>query len=91
MAQSPQLNDSQLNLLAKIAANTGETQPKHGDGQHNLLFKIAQNTYASAVNGSNVDISNVSGLQSALDAKVSKEDSSYILVKQGDDFAEKYR
>jgi hypothetical protein len=33
MAQAPQLNDSQLNLLAKIASNTGETQPKHGDGQ----------------------------------------------------------
>lgn len=76
MAQAPQLNDSQLNLLAKIAANTGETQPKHGDGQHNLLFKIAQNTYASAVNGSNIDISDVSGLQSALDGKASTTHAS---------------
>jgi hypothetical protein len=60
MAQAPQLNDSQLNLLAKIAANTGETQPKHGDGQHNLLYKIAQNTYASAVNSSNLNTSDIS-------------------------------
>jgi len=90
MAQAPQLNDSQLNLLAKIASNTGETQPKHGDGQHNLLFKIAQNTYASAVNGANIDISDVNGLQSALDAKVASSDPNYILVKPTDNLAEKY-
>lgn len=75
MAQSPQLNDSQLNLLAKIAANTGETQPKHGDGQHNLLFKIAQNTYASAGLAG-------SALQSSGDG--------YVLCQQGDDLAVKY-
>jgi hypothetical protein len=75
MAQAPQLNDSQLNLLAKIAANTGETQPKHGDGQHNLLYKIAQNTYASAVNSS-----------SALNAS----GEGYVLCQQGDDLAAKY-
>jgi len=75
MAQSPQLNDSQLNLLAKIAANTGETQPKHGDGQHNLLFKIAQNTYASSGLAS-------SALQSSGDG--------YVLCQQGDSLAAKY-
>jgi hypothetical protein len=75
MAQFPQFNDSQNSLLAKIAANTGESQPKVGDGQHNLLFKIAQNTYASAVEGS-------SALQSSGDG--------YVLAQQGDDLAEKY-
>lgn len=75
MAQSPQLNDSQLNLLAKIAANTGETQPKHGDGQHNLLFKIAQNTYASSGLAG-------SALQSSGDG--------YVICQQGEDFAAKY-
>jgi hypothetical protein len=75
MAQFPQLNDSQNNLLAKIAANTGESQPRVGDGQHNLLFKIAQNTYASAVTGS-------SALQSSGD--------NYVLVQPGDDLASKY-
>lgn len=78
MAQSPQLNDSQLNLLAKIAANTGETQPKHGDGQHNLLFKIAQNTYASAVNSSST--------QSALQ----QSGDGYVVAQQGDNLATKY-
>jgi hypothetical protein len=75
MAQFPQLNDSQNNLLAKIAANTGESQPRVGDGQHNLLFKIAQNTYASAVTSS-------SALQSSGD--------NYVLVQPGDDLASKY-
>jgi hypothetical protein len=75
MAQSPQFNDSQNALLAKIAANTGESQPKVGDGQHNLLFKIAQNTYASAVTSS-------SALQSSGDG--------YVLAQQGDNIAEKY-
>jgi hypothetical protein len=75
MAQSPQFNDSQNSLLAKIAANTGESQPKVGDGQHNLLFKIAQNTYASAVTSS-------SALQASGDG--------YVLAQQGDDLAEKY-
>ena len=75
MAQAPQLNDSQLNLLAKIASNTGETQPKHGDGQHNLLFKIAQNTYASSGLAG-------SALQSSGDG--------YVLCQQGDDLAAKY-
>jgi hypothetical protein len=75
MAQSPQFNDSQNALLAKIAANTGESQPKVGDGQHNLLFKIAQNTYASAVEGS-------SALQASGDG--------YVLAQQGDNIAEKY-
>jgi hypothetical protein len=75
MAQFPQLNDSQNNLLAKIAANTGESQPRVGDGQHNLLFKIAQNTYASAVTSS-------SALQSSGD--------NYVLVQPGDDLAAKY-
>jgi hypothetical protein len=75
MAQSPQFNDSQNSLLAKIAANTGESQPKVGDGQHNLLFKIAQNTYASAVTSS-------SALQSSGDG--------YVLAQQGDNIAEKY-
>lgn len=78
MAQSPQLNDSQLNLLAKIAANTGETQPKHGDGQHNLLFKIAQNTYASAVNSSST--------QNALQ----QSGDGYVVAQQGDNLATKY-
>lgn len=103
MAQSPQLNDSQLNLLAKIAANTGETQPKHGDGQHNLLFKIAQNTYASAVNSAS-DVSSVAGktgavtlvptdivgLQSALDGKLGESDTSYVIAQAGDNLATKY-
>ncbi len=75
MAQAPQLNDSQLNLLAKIAANTGETQPKHGDGQHNLLYKIAQNTYASSGLAG-------SALQSSGDG--------YVLCQQGDNLAAKY-
>jgi hypothetical protein len=75
MAQSPQFNDSQNSLLAKIAANTGESQPKVGDGQHNLLFKIAQNTYASAVTSS-------SALQASGDG--------YVLAQQGDNIAEKY-
>jgi hypothetical protein len=75
MAQFPQFNDSQNNLLAKIAANTGESQPRVGDGQHNLLFKIAQNTYASAVTSS-------SALQSSGD--------NYVLVQPGDDLASKY-
>jgi hypothetical protein len=75
MAQFPQFNDSQNNLLAKIAANTGESQPRVGDGQHNLLFKIAQNTYASAVTSS-------SALQSSGD--------NYVLVQPGDDLAAKY-
>jgi hypothetical protein len=75
MAQAPQLNDSQNNLLAKIAANTGESQPRVGDGQHNLLFKIAQNTYASAV-------TSASALQESGD--------NYVLVQPGDDLAAKY-
>jgi hypothetical protein len=75
MAQAPQLNDSQLNLLAKIAANTGETQPKHGDGQHNLLFKIAQNTYAS------------SGLAGSA---LQPSGDGYVLCQQGDDLAARY-
>jgi hypothetical protein len=75
MAQSPQFNDSQNSLLAKIAANTGESQPKVGDGQHNLLFKIAQNTYASAVTSS-------PALQASGDG--------YVLAQQGDNIAEKY-
>jgi len=75
MAQSPQFNDSQNALLAKIAANTGESQPKVGDGQHNLLFKIAQNTYASAVTSS-------SALQSSGDG--------YVLAQHGDNLATKY-
>ena len=75
MAQAPQLNDSQLNLLAKIASNTGETQPKHGDGQHNLLFKIAQNTYAS------------SGLAGSA---LQPSGDGYVLCQQGDDLAAKY-
>jgi hypothetical protein len=49
MPQYPLSNDSQSNLLAKIAVNTGDSLPVHGDGQHNLLFKIAQNTYARAL------------------------------------------
>jgi hypothetical protein len=75
MAQLPQLNDSQNNLLAKIASNTGESQPKVGDGQHNLLFKIAQNTYAS------------SGL---LATSLQQSGSGYVLVQQGDSLAAKY-
>jgi hypothetical protein len=75
MAQAPQLNDSQLNLLAKIAANTGETQPKHGDGQHNLLYKIAQNTYAS------------SGLAGSA---LQPSGDGYVLCQQGDNLAAKY-
>jgi hypothetical protein len=79
MAQSPQFNDSQNSLLAKIAANTGESQPKVGDGQHNLLFKIAQNTYASAVNGSGSN------------SKVDISTESYSLVQPQDNLAEKYQ
>jgi len=75
MAQFPQLNDSQNNLLAKIAANTGESQPRVGDGQHNLLFKIAQNTYAS------------SGL---LATAIQESGNNYVLVQPGDSLAAKY-
>jgi len=97
MAQSPQFNDSQNSLLAKIAANTGESQPKVGDGQHNLLFKIAQNTYASAVNGSGVqeqldevqvDLANV---QSELEEKARIATDNYLLVQPQDNLAEKYQ
>jgi hypothetical protein len=75
MAQFPQFNDSQNALLAKIAANTGESQPKVGDGQHNLLFKIAQNTYAS------------SGL---LSTAIQESGNNYVLVQPGDNLAAKY-
>lgn len=51
MAIAPNTNDSKSNLLAKIAANTGETKPVVGDGEHNLLWKIAANTYATATTG----------------------------------------
>jgi hypothetical protein len=83
MAQFPQLNDSQNNLLAKIAANTGESQPRVGDGQHNLLFKIAQNTYASAVNSS--------GIQEQIDSKANISTENYSLVQPGDNLAQKYQ
>ncbi len=52
MPIAPLTNDSKSNLLAKIAANTGETKPVVGDGEHNLLWKIAANTYATATIGS---------------------------------------
>ena len=48
MPIAPLTNDSKSNLLAKIAANTGETKPVVGDGEHNLLWKIAANTYSTA-------------------------------------------
>ena len=51
MAIAPQPNDSSYNLLAKIAVNSGTTQPAVGDGEHNLLWKIAANTYSAAVSG----------------------------------------
>jgi hypothetical protein len=51
MPIAPLTNDSKSNLLAKIAANTGETKPVVGDGEHNLLWKIAANTYATATTG----------------------------------------
>ena len=51
MPIAPLTNDSKSNLLAKIAANTGETKPAAGDGEHNLLWKIAANTYATATTG----------------------------------------
>lgn len=51
MPIAPLTNDSKSNLLAKIAANTGETKPAVGDGEHNLLWKIAANTYATATTG----------------------------------------
>lgn len=51
MPFAPIPNDSKYNLLAKIAVNTGNTEPEAGDGEHNLLWKIAANTYSTAVNG----------------------------------------
>jgi hypothetical protein len=89
MAQFPQFNDSQNSLLAKIAANTGESQPKVGDGQHNLLFKIAQNTYASAVNGSGVQ-EQLDEVQSELVGKLNASSDNYVLAQPSDDLVEKY-
>lgn len=48
----PQFGDSENNLIAKIAINTGPNPPTRGDGRWNLLYKVVQNTYETAVNGS---------------------------------------
>lgn len=50
MAITPQLGDSENDLIAKIAINTGPNLPTRGDGRWNLLWKVVSNTYASAVN-----------------------------------------
>jgi hypothetical protein len=48
----PQFGDSENNLIAKIAINTGPNPPTRGDGRWNLLYKVCQNTYESAMSGS---------------------------------------
>jgi hypothetical protein len=48
MPLTPQFGDSENNLIAKIAINTGPNMPLKGDGRWNLLYKVAQNTYESA-------------------------------------------
>jgi hypothetical protein len=52
MPSLPQFGDSENNLIAKIAINTGPNPPTRGDGRWNLLYKVVQNTYETAVNGS---------------------------------------
>jgi hypothetical protein len=48
----PKFGDSENNLIAKIAINTGPNLPLVGDGRWNLLYKVVQNTYENAVSGS---------------------------------------
>jgi hypothetical protein len=48
MPLTPQFGDSENNLIAKIAINTGPNMPTKGDGRWNLLYKVVQNTYESA-------------------------------------------
>ena len=48
----PQFGDSENNIIAKIAINTGPNLPTRGDGRWNLLYKVCQNTYENAVSGS---------------------------------------
>jgi len=48
MPLTPQFGDSENNLIAKIAINTGPNTPLKGDGRWNLLYKVVQNTYESA-------------------------------------------
>jgi hypothetical protein len=52
MPLTPQFGDSENNLIAKIAINTGPNPPTRGDGRWNLLYKVVQNTYETAVSGS---------------------------------------
>jgi len=54
MPLTPQFGDSENNLIAKIAINTGPNTPLKGDGRWNLLYKLVQNTYESAVSGAKV-------------------------------------
>jgi hypothetical protein len=54
MPLTPQFGDSENNLIAKIAVNTGPNMPTKGDGRWNLLYKVTQNTYESAVSGAKV-------------------------------------
>lgn len=51
MPAIPKFGDSENNLIAKIAINTGPSLPRVGDGRWNLLYKVCQNTYGSAMNG----------------------------------------
>ena len=53
MPSIPKFGDSENNLIAKIAINTGPNLPRVGDGRWNLLYKVCQNTYASASLGLN--------------------------------------
>ena len=51
MPSLPQFGDSENNIIAKIAINTGPNLPTRGDGRWNLLYKVCQNTYESAISG----------------------------------------
>lgn len=52
MPALPKFGDSENDLIAKIAINTGPNLPRIGDGRWNLLYKVCQNTYESAINPS---------------------------------------
>jgi hypothetical protein len=49
MPLTPQFGDSENNIIAKIAINTGPNLPTRGDGRWNLLYKVCQNTYENAI------------------------------------------
>ena len=55
MPATPKFGDSENNLIAKIAINTGPNLPRNGDGRWNLLYKVCQNTYEAATKNNIID------------------------------------